>query len=558
MMYMQTKKEAAKIVLKAVEKVRDAIIEQQVKEYYKPLKQKEWHDLAVQYTIAFEKALDEFFQKQKKAYSELFKNAKVIYISTPKVVQKAKYRTEEYLDKRYNHVVVKDIRDILLDMEKQFENELDKLYEKQINSGLIRSAGETVITSMGLEFDFNQFEKFTKDYLQDKKIHWGRQVQGTTEATIKNLLVEGYEKGHGSYEVAASMQKLPGFSFIRAEMVARTEVISACNYSDLAAWQMNPDIIGKQWDNSGDKRVRPTHRAAGGQKRKLDEPFSVGGSRLMHPADGSLGATSKEVISCRCTMYPVFKDEDMKSNTVYDDKDTGTDDWLRRQDKEFQEEYLGGKGKHSLFRSGLLDKDEFLKPFAEIKEDKISNTIKHSRKMPISNRNKFEIYIADILNSGLSKGVEYAIAMDLFTGNKIHKKISSNEEGKIEIPKEMMDKINIKPDNSVILIHNHPNGTPPSKDDIILLSEHKSIKSIIAVGHNTSFYSIEVLNKKWYDLSIQDKEKLALSLTSEAVKSLVDRHPNIMHFSTKDKNRLFAKELEAIYQKYGLKTIKWE
>ncbi|OOB79804.1 MAG: hypothetical protein BEN18_02685 [Epulopiscium sp. Nuni2H_MBin001] len=59
----------------------------------------------------------------------------------------------------------------------------------------------------------------------------------------------------------------------------------------------------------GDKRVRATHKAAHGQYRKKGEPFRVGYSQLMYPADGSMGAASQEIIRCRCYLSPVFNDD---------------------------------------------------------------------------------------------------------------------------------------------------------------------------------------------------------------------------------------------------------
>ena len=56
----------------------------------------------------------------------------------------------------------------------------------------------------------------------------------------------------------------------------------------------------KSWITMGDGKVRGTHAEANGQKRKIDEPFTVGGYNLMHPGDTSLGASLSEVINCRC------------------------------------------------------------------------------------------------------------------------------------------------------------------------------------------------------------------------------------------------------------------
>ena len=59
-------------------------------------------------------------------------------------------------------------------------------------------------------------------------------------------------------------------------------------------------IEWKQWLTSGNDNVRPSHQLANGQRRRINEPFNVGGASLMHPSDGSLGAPPEEVINCHC------------------------------------------------------------------------------------------------------------------------------------------------------------------------------------------------------------------------------------------------------------------
>lgn len=57
----------------------------------------------------------------------------------------------------------------------------------------------------------------------------------------------------------------------------------------------------KQWQNVGDKRVRTSHRIAGGQTKLITEPFVVQGQLLMFPGDSSLGATIDNTGGCRCS-----------------------------------------------------------------------------------------------------------------------------------------------------------------------------------------------------------------------------------------------------------------
>lgn len=54
------------------------------------------------------------------------------------------------------------------------------------------------------------------------------------------------------------------------------------------------------WLSERDDRVRPTHITADGQRVPVNEPFWVGGYRVMYPTDSSLGAGPEEIVNCRC------------------------------------------------------------------------------------------------------------------------------------------------------------------------------------------------------------------------------------------------------------------
>ena len=56
----------------------------------------------------------------------------------------------------------------------------------------------------------------------------------------------------------------------------------------------------KKWQDVGDNKVRPGHRAAQVPKVQVDAPFIVNGERLMYPGDISLGASAGNTINCRC------------------------------------------------------------------------------------------------------------------------------------------------------------------------------------------------------------------------------------------------------------------
>jgi len=64
----------------------------------------------------------------------------------------------------------------------------------------------------------------------------------------------------------------------------------------------------KRWVSTTDGRVREDHLAMNGVEVPQDEPFVLpDGSKMMFPADISLGADVSQVVNCRCTMIEFIK-----------------------------------------------------------------------------------------------------------------------------------------------------------------------------------------------------------------------------------------------------------
>ena len=129
----------------------------------------------------------------------------------------------------------------------------------------------------------------------------------TWEAARAELL-EGFSAGEGIDPLRRRIENVATVGRVRAEAVARTEVISTSNAGATA----RVDAMGadappyKQWISTNDGRTRPTHRAADNQVVARGETFSVGGEGLQFPGDPA--GTAAEVVNCRCTL--AFTDSD--------------------------------------------------------------------------------------------------------------------------------------------------------------------------------------------------------------------------------------------------------
>ena len=100
----------------------------------------------------------------------------------------------------------------------------------------------------------------------------------------------------------------------RAETIAITETNIAVNSGRFAGMK-RAGVELKGWGVSTLSNIRPAHQAAGEAYQDgipIDEPFVVGGERLMHPGDpnGSPG----NVINCRCFTFAVLPKKSQISN----------------------------------------------------------------------------------------------------------------------------------------------------------------------------------------------------------------------------------------------------
>ena len=107
-----------------------------------------------------------------------------------------------------------------------------------------------------------------------------------------------------SYEVIDAakgiLMILITFSQDRAKFISENE----SNVSRSFQYDLEAIAQGKQKTvgcNYG-QETRSTHRSADGEIIGITEPFIVGGSLLMYPRDVSLGASSSEIVGCRCSV----------------------------------------------------------------------------------------------------------------------------------------------------------------------------------------------------------------------------------------------------------------
>ena len=109
--------------------------------------------------------------------------------------------------------------------------------------------------------------------------------------------------------IAKDLQtRMPEMNKASAVRTARTAVTNAQNAgrmdSYVAATKMGIEME-REWVSALDARTRPEHADADGQVVGVDEPFIVGGEKLMFPGDRS--GSGWNIYNCRCTQIARVK-----------------------------------------------------------------------------------------------------------------------------------------------------------------------------------------------------------------------------------------------------------
>lgn len=131
-------------------------------------------------------------------------------------------------------------------------------------------------------------------------------VNQTTRNWVSNQLREGLEKGESLTDLTNRLADGSAFSRTRAGGIARTQTAGAVSCGRYAGMK-EAGVEKKGWLTSRDDAVRPEHKAAEGRYKNgipMDQPFIVGGDRLMFPGDpaGSAGM----IANCRCMQIAVL------------------------------------------------------------------------------------------------------------------------------------------------------------------------------------------------------------------------------------------------------------
>ena len=161
------------------------------------------------------------------------------------------------------------------------------------------SFGKRVLSRLGAEPA--DFTENLMRFVRSEGLTQAKGISDVTRAELRALIARGESEGFAVEKIARNIRKtVPTIGARRSRSIARTETHNAATFGSQEAARASGIDLEKIGVAHGGPRTRDTHAAADGQRRKLDEPFEVGGARLMRPGDSSLGAPAREVVECRC------------------------------------------------------------------------------------------------------------------------------------------------------------------------------------------------------------------------------------------------------------------
>lgn len=124
-------------------------------------------------------------------------------------------------------------------------------------------------------------------------------------ASVTSSILQGKSIQHIADDLQKRITTMSRDSAVRTARTAITAAQNAGRQDSFVAAQNMGIKVRKRWVATKDNRTRHDHGIADGQIVDGDEPFDIGGYKMMFPGDESDGAPGYLIYNCRCTMRTV-------------------------------------------------------------------------------------------------------------------------------------------------------------------------------------------------------------------------------------------------------------
>lgn len=161
---------------------------------------------------------------------------------------------------------------------------------------------ENFLFAMALLFTMTQYNSVNYEQIRNKfEKSYFKAISGII---IADDYIKQYIKNF-SYDITDSTKAhaddMYYYSSDRAIFIAENESLICWNHQDFSD-AIKSGKRRKQWMDVRDKKERETHLQVGRTVNPINEPFLVGNSLMQYPKDTSFGASSSEIVNCRCTI----------------------------------------------------------------------------------------------------------------------------------------------------------------------------------------------------------------------------------------------------------------
>ncbi len=119
---------------------------------------------------------------------------------------------------------------------------------------------------------------------------------------LRRVIRDGIMHGKGIPQIAKELREALKRKEARINTIARTETMRASNYGRIRTWEKS-GVKYKEWLTAFDDRTCPICADLDGERRRLEDLFSVG--VYMPPAHPN----------CRCTAVPIIKTQETESES---------------------------------------------------------------------------------------------------------------------------------------------------------------------------------------------------------------------------------------------------
>ena len=153
-------------------------------------------------------------------------------------------------------------------------------------------------------------EPILEEYFRTREPFVLAGIPSSIAKRVEKIIIDGRAEGLTLSEIARNIErKVRPITRSRAATIARTETHNAAGFAHHKYYKQVATDYGsnlkKRWGATNDGRTRTAHSLANGQVKNMDEPFDVGGAKMMHTGDPDGGARNN--INCRCVI--IYVDE---------------------------------------------------------------------------------------------------------------------------------------------------------------------------------------------------------------------------------------------------------